>query len=334
MGNVKKFFQSKYFYIVLRAIVFVDLGLFLFGLIITEDAQLKSQYIFNIVQCIAFLIVTMLPKLIKKIKVEVPDYFYIIFILFCMAHFILGEVGGFYVNVKGWDSLLHALSGGLITLGCFSFINLLNDNDIVHINKFLVVLSAFTLTVTIGVLWEIVEFAIDGIFDTNMQRAVNSITEEPFIGREALLDTMKDLILDASGSLVVSIICGVIIKRSGEVPKSLISYKVKEEDEENKTIKKEISTQQILNDAEKDLNEVIKKLESLKSVVAENFLIDEQKESEGSQTEESFVKTSPKEEDVNSNLSKTKKKAKKEIQTNLSNLPEMNVEKAPKSKDK
>lgn len=307
MGAIKKFFKSKYFYIVLRALVFIDLGLFLVGLILTDDSQLKSQYIFNIVQCVAFLVVTLLPKLIKKIKVEVPDYFYIIFILFCLAHFILGEVGGFYVNVKGWDSLLHGLSGGLITLGCFSFINLLNDNDIVHINKFLIVLSAFALTVTIGVLWEIVEFSIDGIFGTNMQRAYNSITGEPFVGRNALTDTMKDLILDALGSLVVSIICGVIIKYSGEVPKSLISYKIKDNKEVNENpTPNDFSTQQILNDAEESLNEVIKKLESLKSVVAENSSIDGKQGKIENKTSDEPLQDNPLQKEADTNLKPTK----------------------------
>lgn len=307
MGAIKKFFKSKYFYVVLRALVFIDLGLFLVGLILTDDAQLKSQYIFNIVQCFAFLVVTLLPKLIKKIKVEVPDYFYIIFILFCLAHFILGEVGGFYVNVKGWDSLLHGLSGGLITLGCFSFINLLNDNDIVHINKFLIVLSAFTLTVAIGVLWEIVEFSIDGIFGTNMQRAYNSVTGEPFVGRNALTDTMKDLILDASGSLVVSIICGIIIKYSGEVPKSLISYKIKDNEEVNENpTPKDISAQQILNDAEKSLNEVIKTLESLKSGVAKNLSIDSQREKIENETNDEPLRDNPLQKETDTNLKPTK----------------------------
>lgn len=307
MGAIKKFFKSKYFYIVLRALVFIDLGLFLVGLILTDDSQLKSQYIFNIVQCVAFLVVTLLPKLIKKIKVEVPDYFYIIFILFCLAHFILGEVGGFYVNVKGWDSLLHGLSGGLITLGCFSFINLLNDNNIVHINKFLIVLSAFTLTVTIGVLWEIVEFSIDGIFGTNMQRAYNSITGEPFVGRNALTDTMKDLILDALGSLVVSIICGVIIKYSGEVPKSLISYKIKDNKEVNENpTPNDFSTQQILNDAEESLNEVIKKLEGLKSVVAENSSIDSKQGKIENKTSDEPLRDNPLQKEADTNLKPTK----------------------------
>lgn len=227
MGVIKRFFQSKNLYIVLRVIVALSLCLFVVGLIINKDQQLRSQYIFNIVQCSAFLVVSILPYLIKKMNVIVPDYFYVIFILFCWAHFICGEVRGFYVNVTGWDSILHALSGGLISLGCFSFINLLNDNNIVHINKFMVVLSAFTLTVTIGVVWEIVEFGIDGIFGTNMQRAYNSISGEAFIGRKALIDTMKDLILDICGALFVCTICGVIIKKRGKVPKLLMSYKIK-----------------------------------------------------------------------------------------------------------
>ena len=94
MGVIKRFFQSKNLYIVLRVIVALSLCLFVVGLIINKDQQLRSQYIFNIVQCSAFLVVSILPHLIKKMNVIVPDYFYVIFILFCWAHFVCGEVRG------------------------------------------------------------------------------------------------------------------------------------------------------------------------------------------------------------------------------------------------
>ena len=51
MGVIKRFFQSKNLYIVLRVIVALSLCLFVVGLIINKDQQLRSQYIFNIVQC-------------------------------------------------------------------------------------------------------------------------------------------------------------------------------------------------------------------------------------------------------------------------------------------
>ena len=51
-------------------------------------------------------------------------------------------------------------------------------------------------SVTVGVLWEIVEFIIDTLVSSNMQRYKDNYTGAPFLGRRALLDTMKDLILD------------------------------------------------------------------------------------------------------------------------------------------
>ena len=66
MGKLKNFFQSKYFYIFLRVIVAINLGVFVVLLALNTDAEIKSQYIFNIVQCTVFLFVSLLPHLIIK----------------------------------------------------------------------------------------------------------------------------------------------------------------------------------------------------------------------------------------------------------------------------
>ena len=46
-----------------------------------------------------------------------------------------------------------------------------------------------------------------------MQRYSDSVTREPFLGRAALFDTMKDLVLDTIGALVIAIISYVDLKR-------------------------------------------------------------------------------------------------------------------------
>jgi hypothetical protein len=53
--------------------------------------------------------------------------------------------------------------------------------------------------VTVSVLWEIFEFAMDRIFDTNMQK--------PMLGDDSgLTDTMWDLIVDVIGALIISLL--------------------------------------------------------------------------------------------------------------------------------
>lgn len=66
-------------------------------------------------------------------------------------------------------------------------------------------IATLAFTATIGVLWEFCEYAIDGLAGSNMQRFNNSITGEPFIGRNALTDTMTDLMMDVLGGAMAGL---------------------------------------------------------------------------------------------------------------------------------
>ncbi len=135
------------------------------------------------------------------------------------AHFILGEIFGFFAKVTWWDSLLHTFSGVMLTFLSFSLISLMNDvsNKNFRLNTGFMLLFAFCLTLTIGAIWEIVEYTIDSIFGTNMQRAYISLVDgsrgEALVGEAALSDTMKDLILDAVGSFCTCIVCFILYKK-------------------------------------------------------------------------------------------------------------------------
>ena len=66
-------------------------------------------------------------------------------------------------------------------------------------------LTTVAFTALIGVLWEVCEYAIDGMAGRNMQRFNNSVTGEPFIGRRALQDTMIDLMMDTLGGALAGL---------------------------------------------------------------------------------------------------------------------------------
>ena len=70
----------------------------------------------------------------------------------------------------------------------------LNDNKKVklHLAKRFVAIFAFTFSLSMGALWEIIEFVIDQVFDLNMQKS-------------GIVDTMTDLIVDTIGALIISI---------------------------------------------------------------------------------------------------------------------------------
>ena len=89
----------------------------------------------------------------------------------------------------------------------FSFLNLiLPEKTWKSLNPIILALFAFGFATTIGVFWEIIEYSVDLITGSNMQRHTNSITGIPFEGQEALQDTMRDFMSNAIGALSFSII--------------------------------------------------------------------------------------------------------------------------------
>ena len=205
---------TYYAHIVFMSIIMI---LNLLGLMLNEDTSVKSIYLFDLIQSVLFLTTIILtPTTMKKGSIQLSDVVYIILVLFCLAHFFLGEICGFYAKVVWWDSVLHTFSGMIITFLSFSVISLLNDSkkSSVNLNMRFSCLFAFCMAITVGVIWEIIEFTSDSLFLTNMQRAYESIAEggargEPLIGQAALYDTMKDLILDALGSITTCVLCSI-----------------------------------------------------------------------------------------------------------------------------
>lgn len=255
---------------ILMGVVFVVGAL---GVILNKDISVKSEYLFICAQSALFLIVSFLPNFLIKFKLDIPDFIYIIFIFFCLAHFFCGEILGFFVKIKWWDSALHTFSGMLIALLSFSLINLLNKNtEGFKLNIWFAALFAFSLTVTTGVIWEIIEYASDSFFGTNMQRAYVSTMNgrgEALLGQSALNDTMKDLMLDSIGAVVVCVVCIIAVcKKKINVEDLSFIRKKKNTDEviSGETLnleQKEISQKD--DDVKKNTNTKIKSLNKSKT---------------------------------------------------------------------
>jgi uncharacterized membrane protein YjdF len=71
---------------------------------------------------------------------------------------------------------------------------------------------SFCFAIMLDTLWEIIEFVMDTLMDLNMQQYVLP-DGTVLIGHYAVVDTMKDLIVDAFGALIVSIIGYILLKR-------------------------------------------------------------------------------------------------------------------------
>ena len=177
---------------------------------ITDNDESKSRLIFNALMAFVLLLLTFLPSIFEHaFKVDIPSVMEIIFLVFSVLSFLLGEIGDFYIKFRWWDSMLHAMSG--VLLGCLGFVllNFFNKNDnfkSFHLGPGFAVLFVLCFTITCGTLWEVIEWFADSLNGTNMQRFEDNITGEGFIGRDALYDTMKDLMLDSLGGILIAIV--------------------------------------------------------------------------------------------------------------------------------
>ena len=193
-----------------------------------EGLRIKADYVLMLFQCILGVIGFFLPNIIsKRTKIVIPSKMYIAYILFLYGAVFLGEVRNYYHRVPHWDTMLHTLSGAMFGALGFSVVNILNKNEKVHVklSPLFVALFSFLFAVTLGVMWEIFEFAVDGLLGVNMQKfALENGTL--LSGRLAVIDTMQDLIVDSIGAFVMSVIGYISLKyKKGWVEKLLIKIK-------------------------------------------------------------------------------------------------------------
>lgn len=193
-----------------------------------EGLRVKTDYILMLLQCLLGIVAFFMPNIItKKTKIVIPSNMYIVYVVFLYAAIFLGEIGNFFYRIPHWDTILHICSGAMLGALGFSFVNILNKNEKVHVELSPIFVSLFALgfAITLGVLWEIYEFTFDGLLGVNMQKfALEDGTQ--LVGRAALADTMEDLIVDSIGAYVMATIGYISLKyKKGWIDKLLIKIK-------------------------------------------------------------------------------------------------------------
>lgn len=199
-------------FLVLLSLIIPTLLLILKLVIIREY---DSNTVLMLVQCLLGIIAFFIPNIIyHKLKLELPPLIYVSYIVFLWSSIFLGEVRNFYYRYENWDNILHFFSGMMLGSLGFSIITLLNKNlKTINLSPVFVMLFSISFAVSIGVVWEIYEFTFDGILNLNMQKfALEDGTL--LIGRNALEDTMKDLIIDFCGAGLMSVLGYLTLKKN------------------------------------------------------------------------------------------------------------------------
>ena len=225
-------------YIILRLLVVAAL---------IRSAMLKEYE--SMFVCLLVLVLFMLPSFLeRKLKIELPDTLEIIILIFIFAAEILGELGCYFIHYPSWDTMLHTTSGFLCAAIGFSLVNLLNkDNRIsLSLSPLYMAIAAFCFSMTIGVLWEFIEFSADRLFLLDMQKdtvitTISSVTLDatnsntPIVIRSindvavngqslglggyldiGLYDTMEDLFVNFIGAVVFSLFGYFYVKHQGK----------------------------------------------------------------------------------------------------------------------
>ena len=224
-----------------------------FLVILTMITQFLNGNFQNVFLGLLTLTLFVLPTVLeRRLMVDLPDTLEIIILLFIFAAEILGEIQAFYTTFHGWDTALHTVNGFLCAAIGFSLVDLFNRNErfSLSLSPVFMAIVAFCFSMTIGVLWEFFEFAMDQIFLMDMQKdmvvnAFSSVALDPEQANRAiairnitdvivvsngehiplglggyldigLLDTMKDLWVNFIGAAVFSVIGYFYVKNRGK----------------------------------------------------------------------------------------------------------------------
>ena len=202
---------------ILTNIVFITLHLF------SDDFVTKNEILEELSKRIELLFwsavtltLTFLPDYIVYKNIHLPHILEIVIVIFIFAGIFLSVRFELYYHVFWWDDVLHTLSGIIIGFLGFIIIYKINSKYSMDISPLLVAVFAFTFAMTMGVIWEIFEFALDVFFGTTMQ-SWDLPHDTTLIGRSfqgsGLRDTMSDLIVNSLGALLTSVICYFLYKR-------------------------------------------------------------------------------------------------------------------------
>lgn len=230
-------------YLVLRALV----------IFVLVRSVLRREYQ-SVFLCALSLFLMVLPSIIaRRLKVVLPSTLEVIILLFIFAAEILGEINSFYVRVPNWDTMLHTINGFLCAAIGFCLVDMLNRNDrfSFKLSPLYLALVAFCFSMTVGVLWEFLEFAGDQLLGLDAQKdtvvhAIHSVNLDPTRTNTVvhirdiadtiivhsngtqetlglggyldlgIIDTMKDLFVNFIGAVVFSTIGYFYVKHKGK----------------------------------------------------------------------------------------------------------------------
>ncbi|SIR85093.1 hypothetical protein SAMN05421858_4169 [Haladaptatus litoreus] len=174
---------------VVRAFQLVLVGVLLFGLF--------EVNVGIIVNTAVALVLTEVPALLERnygLPMDTRLTLWIVVPVFLHA---IGTVG-LYQSIGLWDQLTHALSSSVVAAAGYTVVRALDVHaDSIYLPKEFMFVFILLFTLAFGVLWELLEFGLDGIASTTGTESV--------LAQYSLGNTMLDLVFDTVGGVVVAL---------------------------------------------------------------------------------------------------------------------------------
>jgi len=143
----------------------------------------------------------------KRQRMHLPTALLVAIMSFAVLSLVIGDAFGQYGRLWWWDDMLHASSGVIAGFVGYLLVYFFNARYNMRMNPLFVAIFAFSFAISIGVMWEIIEFNADYWLMTDMQRwnlpANAMLMGKPFQG-SGLRDTMSDLIVATIGAFIAS----------------------------------------------------------------------------------------------------------------------------------
>jgi len=139
------------------------------------------------------LVLLMVPIIIEKFsKIKIEKYIKLIYYFFLLISFILGGLFKLYYSTQFFDLIVHFLFGFFLTI-------ILSKK--IKINCFKNIFLIFMIVLSLGFLWECLEFVGDIFIGTDHQEKISGAA-----------DTMTDLLISILGACIYMLLNNILNK--------------------------------------------------------------------------------------------------------------------------
>jgi hypothetical protein len=168
------------------------------AILVTAIAQLVQGDPIYGAFCLLALAVTLVPSILaRRLDAGIPIGLELALLWLMVTDMTLGNWLGLHLRIPWYDKALHLSSSTLVGVIGFLVVYVLHLIGRMRFHPWLDGVAILLVTLGVGAIWEIGEYAVDGLFGRATQSAPHFT---------AIDDTMIDLILDAIGGVIGAVV--------------------------------------------------------------------------------------------------------------------------------